>query len=175
MGDEVKVSDEDVRALGILQAALGAGPLMFWVAIVVMSQLPELQGRTADAGQVQLVMLLSAVHGVVCLSTWPLAVVLFQRTLSAGGGDAPGSTSGPHSGSMSRLRAATILRLALFEAPALLGAVTCLLALQLGAARELPLVWLNAASTFVLLFMVVVTFPTRERVERTLRDLHGDA
>ena len=69
---------------------------------------------------------------------------------------------------MSALRSATIVRLALFEGVALFGAVICFLSLQLGVARDLPLVWLNAVSTFVLLFLVVVTFPTRERVIRTL-------
>lgn len=160
---ELPVSDQEVRALGVLQAALGAGPLMFWAVIVAMSQLPELQGKTPEPGQAQLVTLLSAVHAFMCLSCWTLGVFLFQRTLTS---DVP-----LRGGIMTRLRAATILRLALFEGPALLGAVTCFLALQLGAARELPLVWLNAISTFVLLFMVVVTFPTRERVERTIEAL----
>jgi hypothetical protein len=136
---------------------------MFWAVIVAMSQLPELQGKTPEPGQVQLVTILSAVHAFMCLSCWTLGVLLFQRTLTS---DVP-----LRGGIMTRVRAATILRLALFEGPALLGAVTCFLALQFGAARELPLVWLNAISTFVLLFMAVVTFPTRERVERTIEAL----
>lgn len=160
-GDDVQVGDDEVRALGILQAALGAGPVFFWVTVVVLSQLPATQGRTAEAEQVQFLTLLSAVHVFLCLSGWTLGWLLFQRTLAA-----PAAARG---GPMARLRAATILRLALFEGPALLGAVICLLAVQLGAAKELPLVWLNAISTFVLLFLVVVTFPTRDRVEQTLR------
>ncbi len=162
-GDERQVTDEEVRALGVLQAALGAGPLMFWAVIVAMSQVPELQGKAPEPGQVQLVTLLSAVHAFMCLSCWTLGVLLFQRTLAT---EVPA-----RGGLMARLRAATILRLALFEGPALLGAVTCFLALQFGAARELPLVWLNAISTFVLLFMVVGTFPTRARVETTIEAL----
>lgn len=160
-GGDVQVGDDEVRALGVLQAALGAGPVFFWVTIVVLSQLPAAQGRTAEAEQVQFLTLLSAVHAFMCLSGWTMGWLLFQRTLAS-----PAAARG---GPMARLRAATILRLALFEGPALLGAVICLLAVQLGAAKELPLVWLNAISTFVLLFLIVVTFPTRDRVEQTLR------
>lgn len=159
MNDQVEVGDADVRALAILQAALGAGPVMFWVTIVVLSQLPALQTVTAAPEQVQFVMLLSAVHAFTALTCWPTGVFMFQRALTVPAGQP-----------MSRLRSATIVRLALFEGVALFGAVICFLALQLGVARDLPLVWLNAVSTFVLLFLVVVTFPTRERVIRTLRE-----
>lgn len=163
--DQVEVSEADVRGLAVLQAALGAGPVMFWVVIAAMSQVPDLQGKVATPEQVQLVTLLSAVHGFVCLSCWPMAMFMFQRTLTGPApvreGDAP----------LARLRAATILRLALLEGAALFGAVVCFMALQFGAARKLPLVWLNAISTFVLLFVVIVTFPTKERVTRTLRAL----
>lgn len=158
MGDErAAASDEDIHRLAFLQAALGVGPLFFWGVVVGLSLLPAPPERTATPEGLQLVVLLSVVHAVMGLTSWTAGVFLFERTRARGG-------------DMASLRAATILRLALFEGVALVGAVACLNAVFLGVASAQPLVWLNAASTFVLLGLVITTFPTRERVERLLRD-----
>jgi hypothetical protein len=150
------VSDGDVRGLAVLQAALGVGPLSFWGVVVGLSLLPGFAERTATPESLQLVVLLSVAHAATGLTSWTAGSFLFERTLARGC-------------DLASLRAATILRLALFEGVALFGAVVCLQAVLLGVAPAQPLVWLNAASTFVLLGLVIVTFPTRERVERVLR------
>lgn len=168
MSDEpVEPSDDDVRAMAVQQAALGLGPLMFWVVIVILSQTPATLDQAATPDEVQLVTILSGAHVLTCLSCWPMAMLLFQRALSRP------PTGREEDTPLARLRAATILRAALLEGPALFGGVVCLLAVQTGAARDLPLVWLNAASTFVTLFVVIVTFPTKERVTRALRALRA--
>lgn len=159
MGDErsdPRVSDADVRGLAMLQLALGSGPVLFWATIVVLSQVPPASARTPSPEQLQLIPLLSGVHVVMALTSWTAGALLFERTLARGA-------------DMGTLRAATILRLALFEVVALFGGVVCLVSVTLGVALAWPLVWLNAASTFVLLALVITTFPTRERVERALR------
>lgn len=170
MTEELVVDDADVRRLAILQAALGAGPLFVWLVVVGLSQLPPpnesaATGAAAGPDQARLIMLLSAVHVMVALSSYAAGALLFSRVLHQRAPQDP----------LGRLRAATVLRLALLEGPALFGAVICLLAVQPGVAEQVPLVWLNATSTFVLLFVVVVTFPTRERVERLLREARRPA
>lgn len=155
-----KVDDADVRGLQVLQLALGAGPVLFWVVIGVLAQAPRPAQPEAPASDpLQLIVLLSAVHAFMAPTQWFLGTLLHGRALA--------SAQPP----MQRLRQATIIRLAMFEAPALLGAVVCLLAVQLDVAGRAPWVWFNAASTLMLLGLVVGTFPARERVEQTLRDL----
>lgn len=166
MTEELVVDDADLRSLAILQAALGAGPLFVWLVVLGLWQMPpSSDGAAAGPDQVRLITLLSAVHVMVALSSYAAGALLFSRVLHQ---RAPRDPLG-------RLRAATALRLALLEGPALFGAVICLLAVQPGVAEQVPLVWLNATSTFVLLFVVVVTFPTRERVERLLREARRPA
>ena len=65
-----------------------------------------------------------------------------------------------------RLRAATIVRLALFEGCALFGTVICLLGVVLGAVAERPWIWGNAASTALFVGFTAATFPTAKRLER---------
>jgi hypothetical protein len=156
--DEPKVEDAEVRGLQVLQVALGLGPVFFWVVIGVLAQAPAATNATpAGSDPLQLIVLLSAVHAFMAPTQWFLGTMLHGRALKA-------------NPTFAGLRQATIVRLALFEAPALLGGVVCLLAVQMRVAGAAPWVWVNAASTLLLVGLVVGTFPSRERVERTLRD-----
>ena len=157
MAEEVIPSPEDIRALQVLQLALVAGLVMFWGTIGFLAQVVEVAPRE---GAAQTVVALSAAHVFVALSTWTASA--FVPELGLKRRELP---------IMGRLRAATILRLALFEGAALLGAVVCLLAVQLGVARELPLVWLNGITSVAFLLVIAATFPTRERIERLAADL----
>jgi hypothetical protein len=163
VGDErTDVSDADVRALAIVQLALAAGLVSFWGVVLFLSQAPANAERVADEGALQMIVTMSVAHAVMAPSMWTAGTFLFERTLARGA-------------NIGALRAATILRLALFEGAALFGTVICHLAIMLGVAREHPLVFLNAASTFVMLGLVITTFPTRERCERLLRERRSAA
>lgn len=165
MGDERAgdVRDEDVRALAILQFALGAGLVTFWGVVLFVSQvLPPGERHDGGEGAAQILMTLSVAHAVMAPTSWTAGMFLFERMFARGA-------------DMGVLRGATILRLALFEGAALFGTVICLQAVMFGLAASQPLVFLNAASTFVMLALVVTTFPTRERCERLLRERRSAA
>ena len=151
-----EVTDDDLRALRVLQLALAGGAVMFWVVIGVMAGSAP---APVEADGVKEIVLLSAVHAFLAPTQWFVGTVLHRRTLASGAGPP-----------LARLRAATILRLALFEGTALFGAVVVLLAVQKGALGQVPWVWANAASTLMLVGLVAATWPSRERVEQTLRD-----
>lgn len=159
MEQPIEVRDEDVRALTVLQLALGGGPVLFWGVVAMMASAAPAAVEQADPANVRTIVLLSAVHAFMAPTQWVMGTALYRRQLAARG-----------TSLMSRLRGATMVRLALFEAPALFGAVVCLIAVQQGVVGQVPWVWLNVLSTFMLLGLVMTTLPTRERVERLARD-----
>jgi hypothetical protein len=155
MADEV--TPEDVRALQVLQLALAVGLVLFWGTILFLSQTVRVAPKD---GALRLVMILSGAHVLVALSSWTASV--FLSDLGLRGRELP---------IMGRLRAATIVRSALFEGAALMGAVVCMMAVRLGVAPEATWVWLNGTSSLVFLAVVMATFPTRERLERLVSDV----
>jgi len=114
-------------------------------------------------------MLMSIVHALVAGLAWALTPLLTalqrRRTLQSArtGGGSPAERA------VAALRGAVILRLALLEAPALLGLIICLLAVATGQMREQGLYWLNAVSAVLFIAFAALSFPTRERVETLLR------
>ena len=70
---------------------------------------------------------------------------------------------------------ASIIRLAMMEAPALFGIVICLLAVFGEGLDDQPVYWLNLASVVLFLFYLAASFPTRERVLELLRRKQEEA
>jgi hypothetical protein len=118
--------------------------------------------------------LLSAIHVALALGTWTLGCFLFTRLSK------PRALNAEEIGRLSSrdaeylknpaacwllaLRGPYIMRLALFEGPALLGVVICFLAVESGEMHEEPWIWANLSSGLVLAMFSLATYPTCERL-----------
>jgi hypothetical protein len=60
---------------------------------------------------------------------------------------------------------AYIIRVALFEGPALFGVIVCLLGATEGTIQQNPIYWLNLFSYAILAILIIYTFPTRTKLE----------
>lgn len=164
------LSASALRQIQIVHLAIPAGALLFAVVTLALSTT-----RTApqEASGIELVGTLSLVHAFVFLSTFPLALLL-PRSLVARGlqqvREAERDEAQAGQRALNVLRAASIVRLALLEGAALLGVIVCLLGGLRGVDDRQPLVWLNLASTGVLLVVAALTFPSRGRLEELFRE-----
>jgi hypothetical protein len=147
----------ELRALQILQLALMSGVTLFAAVVVALSIVarPAMTGQALPASTLRLMVL---VHVAVAILAWglgPLLQSIVHRQTDAAG------AAGPLTG----LRQGTMTRLALLEAPAILGLVICLLAQKGGVLRAQPLYWLNALSAAAFVVYGALSFPTQARVE----------
>ena len=150
----------ELRALQILQIALMSGVSLFAAVVVALSVVAR-PGLTGDALPAATLRTLSIVHVALAAFAWGLDPLLQSLMLRQG---APGPTLGP----LAALRQATLTRLALLEAPAILGLVICLLAQRGGVIAAQPLYWLNALSAVAFVAYGALSFPTQARVEERL-------
>ena len=171
------VSDDELRHLQTLQAALTAGILVFLLVVLVIANGNGAGTRVPGKASLQSLTLLTYIHLAFAVCSLTLAPLLFARRLGR-----QDSASAPGSGmqdpalissqDLARLRSAVILRLALWEWPALFGLVVLLLAAYRGALASHPLYWINVLSALIFIALAVMTFPTRDRISRILAERH---
>lgn len=138
--------------LRILHLAIPLGALLLpAVALLVAADPP--QGSEAPG----LPLLLSGVTAALALGAWAVAFRVHNALLAravAGAERAADLLPG--------VQTARVLRLALLEAPALLGGVVLLLAALDGSLRTQPLLGLNALPAFALAAFAGTTWPRRD-------------
>ncbi len=79
-------------------------------------------------------------------------------------------TLSPYEKLIIHIRNAMIIRAALFEAAAFFGLVIILLAAQQGVLYTLEFIWLATVPYVILIIMVAMTFPTKERMIQIFRE-----
>lgn len=165
-----------LRALQVLHFAFAAGVVLFAAVVVgffFMGDAPQ-QGQE-DGMPLDM---LSLVHAALAFGVWTIGPLLFNNRLLRGKLPTGETTypvmqgqnlDDPAVRCLLVIYGASILRIAMFEAPALFGLVICLLGVMSGTIHGQPLYWLNAISAAVLIVFVAVTFPTREQMMDTFR------
>lgn len=150
------LTPENVRVLQVLSAALGAGVLTFALVVLLLSTSTDAAASPAD---VELTRVMSGAHVALALMLYAAALFVYRalvgRARQASTADA--LTQG--------IRTAEVARLALVEGAALFGLVVCLLGVLNGALQAAPVYWFNLFSTVVMLAVVALSFPTRDRLE----------
>lgn len=148
-----------LRTLQVIPVAIAvAVATACGAAILVHLTRPPLSGPPSY-GEVSLVSLLSLVHVLLAVSLYGAAFMLYRKRVST-----PPPAPATADTCLGIIRAASLLRLALLEAPALFGVVICIIASQRGVLHAEPLTWLNLASSAAFFIVLILTFPTRDRV-----------
>lgn len=167
-----------LRGVQVLYAAFGLGVLLFVLVAVSMYFLIEPPGE----GLGDVLSLLSLVHAIAAVTQWSVGFLLFNARLSPASLRGQMQPEGPAAGHapaksaaeaaddcVGDLRAAFLIRAAMFEGAALFGVVVCLLGSAGGGIREAPIYWLNLLSALVLFVFLALTFPTRQHLVDVFR------
>lgn len=176
---------QQVRAQQLTHIAISIGPVLF--AGVVGYLHATTQPMPLPPGTIELLRVLSFTHIAVALGCWMAAFVIpalmlkparleaaMERPLVAPFGLGPAITD-PREILLLAMSKAHLLRLALLEGPALFGLVICLLGAIRGGLHEHPVYWFNTGSTFVLVVVAALTFPTRDKLVEAFRRKKEDA
>jgi hypothetical protein len=166
------LTDAAVRTFQIIQGAIGAGVAMFFTAVLFVSQQSP---ALPDAEAVGPVNLLSLVHAFVAAAAYAAANFFYttafkEDKLKEGVAKTLYDQqrmpiTDPAEKCLAAIRTATIVRLALWEAPALFGLVVCMIASTNGLLREYSMYWLNLMTGLIFIGLVVITFPNKEKLE----------
>ncbi|MFN0158547.1 MAG: hypothetical protein ACKVRP_10825 [Bacteroidota bacterium] len=161
------LSETYVRSLQVIHAALAIGVITFAAVVyVVYSNPPAENPSLEDAAE--LLQTLTIIHVLLALSCYLAAQIAFTR-IAAPNQDVVENVPSVQS-SLTRLRSALIVRLALFEAPAFFGLIVCMLGALNGVLHSQPEYWFNTFSSVIMLGLVVITFTTREKLEHTFSE-----
>lgn len=157
------LTDANVLTLRVIHIAIAAGVLLFCGVVLFLYVSMASEVRTVGEDEFQLIQLASFAHLVVAFTAYAAANFLFNIQFKEDKLSVQSET--PAEQCLTMIRSALILRIALYEAPALFGIVVCLLAIMNGVLYVQPLVALNLITTLILLGLVVNTMPSKERLE----------
>lgn len=157
---ERTLSGHKVRTLQMVYGALVSGILLFAVVIALV-----LSGSHQEpSAGTDILLLLSGVHGVMALTIYTVAPLVFRKQLSLqnewnnlSGEDLVSVITG-------KIITAQIIRMAMYEGTAIYGLVICLLSIVWGHVSAQPEFLLNGITAVLFVAMAAVTFPTRERL-----------
>lgn len=156
---ERSLSHQKLLPLKIIYGALLSGILLFAAVILyfLINASPEQSDRQ------DILLLLTGIHGVIALTTYSAAPIIFRNRLSV--------TQGPdHESTIDSIFevivSAYIIRLALYEGTAVFGLVICLLVTVWGTFPSNPEFLLNGLTAVLFLLVTAMTFPTQGRLGR---------
>lgn len=159
------LDEPTVRGIQVLQLGLTVGVVLFAAVTYARAELLAHPATDAAPPDESYLRLLSVANAALLLGAFVAGSFLFRMRTAP----KPGDTAAAR---IEALRAATILRLALFEGAALFGVAVCFLATQAGPPAY-PTVWLNLLSPAAFVAFSVATFPNRERLTAVLTDRVG--
>ena len=169
---------QNVTLLQVIHVAIGSGVLAFLVALAVIGA----GAGGAGAGMenaLQVVTWLTLINVVIALAVYGLAGWVYnsrfaQSTLDELGTKdlvtpRGGTYTEPAEKALMLIRTASILRLAMYEAVAMVGLVVLLLAVIDRVLEPNLWLWVNIIPTLILFALIALTFPTRDRIETVFR------
>ena len=150
------ITDIHLRQLQTIHVFLALGVIVFAGVVGFMLLQAAGEATLPEEGRVRGARVLLRTLALMAAMAYPLAGVIFRRTLRWRRGTAP---------AWATVQNAYVVRLALYEAVAFFGLVIGLLTSTSGVLAHHPVFWLAAAPTLLLLFLIVATFPTRDRLD----------
>ncbi|MFP6632700.1 MAG: hypothetical protein VCD16_08690 [Planctomycetota bacterium] len=169
--DRGPLTEEDIRGMQILIAAFIAGLLMF-VGVTIFLYFTAAEPKVPQGGEASLehLQLLSITNAVIFILSSAAGFFIFRLRLAP---IAKACSDLPHASPLdfsNNIRGAFILRLAMLEAPGLLGTVVCFIGVSGSEIHDHPIYWLNLLSPIAAVTFMAVTFPTQEKLSRLLSD-----
>lgn len=153
---EQALTPDHMRTVRRVHLGFMMGPCLFaaLVGFLAMERHPENPGEDSIA----VTRTLSLVHLGVAVCALAASRIVPNRIFSA-----ETLAGAPAAEWVRRQQTAAHVRLGLVEGAALLGLVTCLIAVESGVLPEHPVYWLNLGSLVALQVVGMATFPNRDR------------
>lgn len=176
---EKAITPKTLQVDMIVQGSLAFGPSIFLlVSIFALQGVPPIQ---PDAEMTSFYSILIIALSVFTITSAFAGIFLYNMQLSAKRLESVISVEPPKSSADSviqssserliiHIRNAMIVRAALFEAAAFFGLVIILLAAQQGVLYTLEFIWLATIPYVMLVVLVAMTFPTKDRMMQIFRE-----
>jgi len=143
------------NALGVL--------IFFFVVLFLFLQSFSNPATLVDPESENYVMMLTMLHLVVLAIAYLAATFVYRKMLARAFSEEQRSVSAE--AVLATMRLAGIVRLAVMEWAAFFGLVVLVVATQQWVLQLTPEYWVNLISTFIMFGFVILTFPTRSRLE----------
>lgn len=155
---------EGLQGTRLIHVAIMTGPVLFLLVVIAFS-LQQAAEYPPAASDVELMNILSMVHGVLFLLAVLLAQFLSGALFSPERLGSAAESASPETLAVRCValqRAANIVRLAVLEGASLFGTAVCFIGVANRVVQAEPSYWLNAVSTGLFLVHGVTIFPTRQ-------------
>ena len=178
-----QLKPQQVRVFQIISLALGTGVFLFFLIVLGTYWGSSETPGTQESSNLSVIKILTLVHILEAGFLYILSFFLYRflvsqqqlkkilKTPPPAGVD---PATPPEGRCIGIILTGTLIRLAMFEGTALFGLITCLLGATDGTLRQYPVYWLNLFSLVFMILFVLVTFPTRQRLEDIFQARFGD-
>ena len=153
------------NAIGVL--------IFFFVVLFLFLQSFSNPIIVADPAAEEYVMMLTMLHLTVLVLAYLMGTFVYRKMLGRAFSAEQRSLSAE--AVLSNIRLAGIVRLAVMEWAAFFGLVVLVVATQQSVLQRVPEYWVNVISTVIMFGFVLLTFPTRARLEEVFQTGMGGA
>ena len=190
MNEEIQLNVEEfrkqlqpqrIRVLQIIYIALAAGVFIFFLIVLGAYYVTSRETGEIKEADVYLIRTFSIVHVCVTIMLYSSGFIFLQPVVNKRKSRNntslfPGKTQEipPEKICCEFIATRAIIRVAALEGASLFGLIVCLLGSMNGTLRQHPIYWLNLFSFVILILYVLVTFPTRQRLEDIFQRRFGD-
>lgn len=177
-----QLKPRQVRVFQIIAFAMGFGVVLFFFIVLGMYLGGSGKDRQ-DPPDLSLIQILTVVHVFEACIVYATGFFVYRfvvskrqllKLLHMTSDLDEGRRVFPESRCIGILFTGTIIRLALYEGVALFGLIVCLLSSIEGVLQQHPVYWLNLFSFVFLILYILLTFPTRQRLEDIFQHRFGD-
>ena len=156
-----QLKQQDFLGIIILQLALTMGVIIFSGVVGVLFLIGQ---HEANIESIDVVNLLSAVAGVLSFSSIMFFVALPKLRYKEDNLRGIFESEDVVGSFMTQFRTTRIIQMAVLEGAALLGVVTCLLAVLFGVMADKPMYWANLTPAIIMVLISVTNFPTKSHL-----------
>ena len=163
-----------VKSYQVFYFANAIGVLIFFFVVLFLF-LQSFSNPTivADPAAEEYVMMLTMLHLTVLVLAYLMGTFVYRKMLGRAFSAEQRSLSAE--AVLSNIRLAGIVRLAVMEWAAFFGLVVLVVATQQSVLQRVPEYWVNVISTVIMFGFVLLTFPTRARLEEVFQTGMGGA
>ena len=107
---------------------------------------------------------------LLALTVYPLTNIVYRMVVVSGKDKVGLKGEKAAMAHLGQIRSAEIVRMAMYEGVAMLGLVTCLIAITNGVLYDHPIYWLNLVTSLAMVGFAALNFPNSDRLEQTFRE-----
>jgi hypothetical protein len=166
---EQALTAKQLRVMIIMRIVLMLGILSYYFVVLLLFSM--FNPDSFSKQDTSLMDVLSAAHAVFTLAACAIAFYLSSLQLRPERLTKRSDIRTPEEAALYAVglyRTSSLILMVPIEAVSFIGAVICMIGVQNGTIEFYPLYWLNAASAVLLILVGIMTFPTRERILKTL-------